>query len=83
MKYKVYGDYGYTSECLLHETDERTEAVRWADRYVTRGFGGYNRIEVAYFDSEGEYCTIMRFRAEDYEDDWNDELEESYLYDEY
>lgn len=83
MKYKVYGDYGYTSECLLHETDDRTEAVRWADRYVLDGFGGYSRIEVAYFAADGEYCTIMRFRAEDYEDDWNDELEESYLYDEY
>jgi hypothetical protein len=83
MKYKVYGNYGYTSECLLHETDDRTGAIRWADRYVDRGFGGYDVIEVAYFNADGEYVAIMKYRASDYEDDWTDELEEGYLYDEF
>ena len=83
MKYKVYGNYGYTSECLLHESDDRTAAIRWTDRYVNRGFGGYGVIEVAYFNADGEYVVIMKYRASDYEDDWNDDLEESYLYDEY
>lgn len=73
-KYKVYGDYGYVSECLLHETDVRSEAIAWADRYVRGGdFGGYNIIEVAYFDNE-EYVTIQLYRQEDYADAEDDFL---------
>lgn len=84
MKYKIYGDYGYMSEVLLHEADNRTDAIRWADRYVNSDFGGYNVIEVAYFAPDGEYTVVMKYRAADFEDeDWTDELEEKYLYDEF
>ncbi len=71
MTYFVYGDYGYTSECLLAECDTRSEALRWADRYIdTAGdFGGYAVIEVARFEEDGEYIVAMKYRREDYEDD--------------
>ena len=64
--YKIYGDYGYTTECLLHEADTRSEALRWADRYTARDFGGYAVIDVAVHLSNGEYSTIQTYRAEDY-----------------
>jgi hypothetical protein len=64
--YKIYGDYGYTSECLLHEADTRSEALRWADDYIADDFGGYAVIEVAVHLSNGEYSTIHTYRAEDY-----------------
>jgi hypothetical protein len=66
--YKIYGDYGYTSECLLHEADTRSEALRWADEYVADGFGGYNTIDVAVHLSNGEYSTIYTYSADDYQD---------------
>lgn len=66
--YEVYGDYGYSSEELLAEFEDRTEAVRWADQYVRNGdLGGYSVIEVAYFADDGEYVTVDRHHAEDWE----------------
>ena len=68
--FKIYGDYGYTTETLLEEFDTRSEALRWADRYVESGdFGGYSTIEIAFFAEDGEYVTVMTYRAEDYEDE--------------
>jgi hypothetical protein len=68
--YKIYGDYGYTTETLLEEFDTRSEALRWADRYVESGdFGGYSTIEIAFFAEDGEYVPVMVYRAEDYEDE--------------
>jgi hypothetical protein len=68
--YKIYGDYGYTTETLLEEFDTRGEALRWADRYVESGdFGGYSTIEIAFFAEDGEYVPVMVYRAEDYEDE--------------
>lgn len=68
--YKIYGDYGYTTETLLEEFDSQNEAVRWAKDYAESGdFGGYTMIEVAYFAESGEYETVIRFDAEDYEDE--------------
>jgi hypothetical protein len=67
--FKIYGDYGYTSETLLEEFDTRSEALRWAEGYVESGdFGGYDVIEVATFADDGEYIVIQKYRAEDYED---------------
>ncbi len=71
-KYKIYGDYGYVSECLLHEESDRMEALLWATRYTRGGdLGGYNIVEVAYFDKE-EYVPIMSYRQEDYDQDEDD-----------
>jgi hypothetical protein len=71
-KYKIYGDYGYVSECLLHEESDRMEALLWATRYTRGGdLGGYNIIEVAYFDKE-EYVPIMSYRQEDYDQEDDD-----------
>jgi len=54
--YKIYGDYGYRTECLLHETESLPAAERWVDRYTQSGdMGGYNIIEVARFDARDEY----------------------------
>lgn len=63
-KYKVYGDYGYVSENLLHESDSLNDARRWVDRYTATGdFGGYNMIEVAWFSESGEYMVEYRVDA--------------------
>jgi hypothetical protein len=66
--FKIYGDYGYTSETLLEEFDTLSEALRWADGYVEDGFGGYAVIEIATFADDGEYVVEKVYRAEDYED---------------
>lgn len=72
-KFKVYGDYGYVSECLLYDTDSRSEALRWAERYVSGGdLGGYNVIEVAWFADSGEYMTEFTYRS--------DEQDQEYFY---
>lgn len=56
MRFKIYGDYGYTSENLLEEFATYSEAKRWFDRYTQWGdMGGYNRIEIAEFAESGEY----------------------------
>ena len=68
--FKIYGDYGYTTETLLEEFNTRSEALRWADGYVESGdFGGYSTIEIAFFAEDGEYVPVMTYRAEDYEDE--------------
>lgn len=68
--YFIYGDYGYTSETLLEEFEERSQALRWADRYINSAgdFGGYDVIEIARFADDGEYMVVMKYRREDYED---------------
>jgi hypothetical protein len=77
-KFYVYGDYGYTTEQELHSQPSAEYAKQWAEGYTRWGdMGGYNVIEVAYFDEEGEYVVIWRMDAEDpefesemlYEDD--------------
>jgi hypothetical protein len=66
-KFKIYGDYGYTTETLLEEFDHQTEAVRWAKYYAeSSDFGGYSIIEVAEFAEDGEYIPVIRFDVEDY-----------------
>ena len=75
---KVYGDYGYTSQCLLYETDSINAATRWAQGYIEDGdFGGYNIIEVAEFLDDGEYV-VHRL----WEKDTLDAEDEGLLYDE-
>lgn len=69
MKFKVYGDYGYQSECELHESDSQNAAVRWLTEYVRQGdTGGYNILEVAYFANDGEYVTVHTIRANESDD---------------
>ena len=75
---KVYGDYGYTSECLLYETDSISAATQWAEGYIDRGdFGGYNMIEVAEFADDGEYI-VHRL----WEQDLFDAEDDVFLFDE-
>jgi hypothetical protein len=82
-KFKIYGDYGYTSETLLEEFNTRSEAIRWAEGYVESGdFGGYDVIEVAWFAEDGEYMVERRFEAEDWEDE-TEFSDEGYLWDEF
>lgn len=69
-KYEIYGDYGYTTETLLEQFDSRSEAVLWAKNYAESGdFDGYSIIEVAFFAEDGEYVSVIRYDAEDYEDE--------------
>ena len=68
--YKIYGDYGYTTETLLEEFESYAEAKRWLDGYTDAGdFGGYTVIEIARFAEDGEYVVEYRADAEDYEDE--------------
>jgi hypothetical protein len=84
MRYKVFGDYGYTSERLLYESEQRGRAISFAEDLADNGdFDGLNVIEVAYFAPDGEYVVERKYRAEDFNTDWNDRMERSYLYDEY
>ena len=75
---KVYGDYGYVSECLLHETNSISDATRWAEGYIDDGdLGGYIIIEVAEFATDGEYIVHRRW-----DNDSVDLEDEGYLFDE-
>ena len=63
--YKVYGDYGYVNETLLESFQSLDEAVRWMNSYVEdNSMGGYNLIEVAWFNKNNEYCVEARVDAE-------------------
>lgn len=70
MKYKVYGDYGYRSECELYESDNLQEAKVWAGNYVRWGdFGGYSVIEVFHFEGKArvvDYCLENEGVEDDY-----------------
>lgn len=56
--YKIYGDYGYVTETLLHETPDLAEGKRWATKYAgCEDAGGFDVIEVAYFAEDGTYIT--------------------------
>lgn len=70
-KFKVYGDYGYTSENLLAEFDSAIEAKEWVDTYTRWGdMGGYYVIEVAWFTENGEFEVEYAVHADDNEDDF-------------
>ena len=74
--YYVFGDYGYESECELYSTNNLQEAKDFARNYTRWGdFGGYNIIEVAWFNEDGEYMTEERIMAEDMDEffDYGDE----------
>ena len=67
--YRIYGDYGYTSETLLEEFNDFRDAIRWVESYVEAGdFGGYTMIEIASF-ADDEYVVERRWDADDYEDE--------------
>ncbi len=67
--FKIYGDYGYTTENLLEEFDTYEEAERWVKGYTRTGdLGGYSMIEIARFAEDDEYVVEYRVEAEDYED---------------
>jgi len=85
-KYKIYGDYGYTGECLLEEFDLRSEAKCWVDEYTRQGdMGGYRIIEVAWFDHRGEYVVEHMVQADgfDYADDFYEGDDDFALIDEF
>lgn len=64
--YYVFGDYGYESECELYSTNNLQEAKDFARNYTRWGdFGGYNIIEVAWFNEDGEYIEELIIRADE------------------
>lgn len=66
-EYGVFGDYGYTSEELLYESDSLSDAIAWARQYIRwDNFGGYSVIEVASFSADGEYCVEDAYSAPEY-----------------
>lgn len=81
MKYKVYGDYGYTTETLLEEFETRNEAIDWALGYTSYDMGGFMMVEVAYFADDGEYVPLWTATAEDDLDGQPTEQEEWLDYD--
>jgi len=74
-RYSVFGDYGYTSECLLKDGLSYAEAVRFVKGYIRWGdFGGYRVIEIARHDPDGEYVVErgwLKSPEVDEEWDWN------------
>jgi hypothetical protein len=63
--YGVFGDYGYTSQQLLFESNSVNEAIKFAERYTRAGdMGGYNIIEVAFFSADGTYETTWTMQDE-------------------
>jgi hypothetical protein len=45
--YRIYGDWQWSSQCLLHQCGTANEAIGWAEAYTKGGnTGGYNTIEV-------------------------------------
>lgn len=65
MLYTVFGDYGYTSETVLFESNDRKAAVEWAKNYVKAGdTGSYDVMDAAYFAEDGEYITLFTYRCE-------------------
>ena len=84
-KFKIYGDYGYTSQTLLEEFDTRAEAIRWAEDYARQGdFGGYKLIEVAWHDGySGEYIIERAYHAEDWEEQFYEGDDDFALIDEF
>ena len=62
--FKIYGDYGYVSECLLRECETRTEAELWIDGYTRDGdLGGYNIIEAGCFEEDGKFVVFERVES--------------------
>lgn len=67
--YRIYGDYGYTSETLLEQFESYADAVQWTNSYTQSGdFGGYSIIEIATFVGD-EYTVERRYDAD--ETEWN------------
>lgn len=87
MRYKVYGDYGFTSQRLLYMSDQRGRAISFAEQMAECGnFNGFDMIEVAYFAPDGEYVVERKYLAADYDQGrahyWGQE-DEDFLIDEY
>lgn len=68
-EYKVYGDYGYNSECELYSDHSLADAKSFARDYTRHGdMGGYHCIEVAWFADDGEYMVELRIMADEIEE---------------
>jgi hypothetical protein len=65
--YKIYGDYGMSTQNLLEEFGWLQDARQWLLGYTTYDFGGYENIYIVGEDG-GIYQAIY---AEDYA--WEDE----------
>ena len=64
--YKVYGDYGTQSECVLFETKYLYDAIAFGNGYTKRGdLGGYDIIEVLSIDEEGDVRVESNWFNED------------------
>lgn len=72
-----------TAEIELFSTNSQNEAVRWATQYI-RGdvtLGGYDAIEVAYYNVDCEYTAIYVVRRDGsamYEEDYSEQSAISY-----
>lgn len=64
-RFKVYGDYGLTSQNLLEDFDLQSEAVRWAKQYCRRDLGGYSSVEAVSFTEDGELICHWIIREDD------------------
>jgi hypothetical protein len=74
-QYKVYGDYGYTTQCLLKDSATLGEAIEFARGYTRYGdMGGYSVIEVVWFDEDGQFHAAWTMHSEDYANIDEDEL---------
>lgn len=65
MKYYVFGDYGYMSECELEVFKTEDRAIQFVKGYTKHGdMGGYNMIEVISFADSGECIVHYKVDAE-------------------
>jgi hypothetical protein len=77
--YGVFGDYGWSKETLLMQTDSQWGAIRWAEGYTHNGqTGGYNAVEVVSMIDEQSEQIVWTFEAKLEVD----EEDEGMLYDE-
>ena len=54
MTYQIYVDYGYTTETLLEEFDDLSDARKWFSRYGLDELDGYNELILCSFKDDGE-----------------------------
>jgi hypothetical protein len=60
IEFLVIGDYGLESQTILKETPQRVEAARFLNGYTRNDdmLGGYDSIELGYFQADGEWITL-------------------------
>ena len=72
-----------TAEIELFSSYSQNEAIRWATQYIAGDatLGGYDAIEVAYYNADCEYTAIYVVRRDGsctYEEDYSEQSAISY-----